>query len=170
MPMPPPSQREVLHVQGQISIERKVGQRGVFFSLEYNEADIIECFAAVGEDATLYRDRFEFDNADAISAPYIIRQLESAARGTVVVVDYLQLLDQKRDNPTLTDQVAALKAFARERELILVFISQIDRSYDASQRKCPELVDVRLPNPLDLALFDKACFLHDGEMTMAPVG
>ena len=49
-----------------------------------------------------------------------------------------------------------------------VLISQIDRSYDPSKKPFPGLDDVRLPNPLDLKLFDKACFVHDGEMRFQP--
>jgi replicative DNA helicase len=64
----------------------------------------------------------------------------------------------------LTLQVRALKSFARDRGLVVVFISQIDRSYDPSTRPCPDLRDVRLPNPLDLKLFDKTCFLNNGEV------
>ncbi len=81
-----------------------------------------------------------------------------------MVVDYLQLLDQKRDNPELMVQVRALQSFARDRGLIFVFISQIDRSYDPAVKPCPDLEDVRLPNPLDLRLFSKTCFLHNGEI------
>lgn len=147
----------------------KAGRRGVFFTLDYTEADIAACFAAIGEDADAFRDRFEFDDSDGISGAYIIGRLESAPRGTVVVVDYLQLLDQKREHPALMDQVTALRTFARERGLIIVFISQIHRRYDPTVRPCPELADVRLPNPLDLTLFSKACFLHDGAMRMAAV-
>ena len=66
-------------------------------------------------------------------------------------------------------QVRRLKAFARGRGLILVFISQIDRSYDPAQKPCPDLDDVRLPNPLDLSLFDKACFLNNGEVRFQAV-
>jgi replicative DNA helicase len=79
-------------------------------------------------------------------------------------VDYLQLLDQRRENPELMVQVRALKSFARERGLIMVFISQIDRSYDPSKKPCPDMDDVRLPNPVDLTLFNKTCFLNDGEV------
>ena len=89
-------------------------------------------------------------------------QLAAAPRGTLVVIDYLQLLDQKRENPALMVQVRTLDAFARERGLIFVFISQIDRSYDPATKPCPDLADVRLPNPLDLTLFSKTCFLNNG--------
>jgi replicative DNA helicase len=87
----------------------------------------------------------------------------------LAVIDYLQLLDQKRENPELMAQVRALKSFARQRGLILVFISQIDRSYDPSDKRCPDISDIRLPNPLDLSLFDKTCFLHDGEVRFQSV-
>ena len=81
-----------------------------------------------------------------------------------MVIDYLQLLDQKRGNAELMTQVTTLKSFAEEKGLILVFISQIDRSYDPSRKPFPDIRDVRLPNPLDLKLFNKACFLNDGEV------
>lgn len=90
--------------------------------------------------------------------------LKSAPRGTLVVIDYLQLLDQRRESPPLATQVSALKSFARDRGLVIVFISQIDRSYDPSKKPHPEIQDVRLPNPLDLMLFNKTCFLNNGEV------
>ena len=142
----------------------KSGQRGVFFTLEYNDTDVLKHFRTFGVDISVFSDRFEFDNSDDIRADYIINRLASAPRGTVVVIDYLQLMDQKRENPDLMVQVRALKAFASERGLIIVFISQIDRSYDSANKPCPGLEDVRLPNPLDLTLFNKTCFLHDGEV------
>jgi replicative DNA helicase len=142
----------------------KLGRRGVFFTLEYNEKDVLNRLQSIGGDPAIFSDLFEFDISDAISSDYIIDRLASAPQGTVVVIDYLQLLDQKRENPELVVQVRALKSFASERGLIIVFISQIDRSYDPSERSCPGLRDVRLPNPLDLTLFNKTCFLNDGEV------
>ncbi len=116
-----------------------------------------------------FENKFAFDNSNTISAEYIIRHLETAPRRTIVVVDYLQLLDQKRENPELMSQVRALNRFASDRGLIIVFISQIDRSYDSSANSCPGLENVRLPNPLDLTLFTKTCFLNDAEVQIAAV-
>lgn len=141
-----------------------LGRRGVFFTFEYTEADVLSRFKTVGGDIAIFDDLFEFDNSDAINADYIMDRLASAQPGTVVVIDYLQLLDQKRSNPELMVQVRALRAFARDKGLIIVFISQIDRSYDAAAKPCPDLADVRLPNPLDLSLFDKSCFINDGQV------
>jgi replicative DNA helicase len=142
----------------------KQGNRALFFTLEYMHADILDRFRAIGIDPAAFDQLFEFDNSDAISADYIIAALRSAPRGTLAVIDYLQLLDQKRDNPELMAQIGALRSFARERELVLVFISQIDRSYDSARKPFPDMGDIRLPNPLDLSLFDKACFLNKGEI------
>ncbi|KAA3447781.1 DNA helicase [Mesorhizobium sp. SARCC-RB16n] len=142
----------------------KSGHRSVFFTLEYTHRDVLERFRAIGVEPARYDKLFEFDNSDAISADYIIGRLGSASRGMLAVIDYLQLLDQKRENPSLMDQVRTLKAFARDSGVILVFISQIDRSYDPVTKPVPDIGDIRLPNPLDLSLFNKACFLNKGEI------
>jgi KaiC len=147
----------------------KSGHRGMFFTLDYTEKEVRECFHAIGVDQQDFAGLFEFDNSDDISADYIVDRLAAAPRGTLVVVDYLQLLDQKRENPQLMVQVRRLQAFARDRGLIFVFISQIDRSYDPVRKPCPDLEDVRLPNPLDLSLFTKTCFLNDGEVRFRAV-
>ncbi|TPO12686.1 DNA helicase [Mesorhizobium sp. B1-1-5] len=142
----------------------KQGSRAVFFTLEYMHADILDRFRDIGVDPADFNRLFEFDNSDAISAAYIIEALRAAPRGTLAVIDYLQLLDQKRENPELMVQIRALKSFARERGLVLIFISQVDRSYDSARKAFPDIGDIRLPNPLDLSLFDKACFLNKGEI------
>lgn len=142
----------------------KSGHPGVFFSLEYTEKDVHDRFRAIGVNHAQFAHLFEFDGSNAISAAYIAGKLASAPRGTLVVIDYLQLLDQKRDNPELSVQVRALKSLARARGLIMVFISQIDRSYERSERPLPDIADIRLPNPLDVKLFDKTCFLNNGRV------
>jgi replicative DNA helicase len=142
----------------------KSGSRSIFFTLEYTEKDMLDRFRAIGVEREDFSDLFEFDSSDDISSDYVVRRLAAVPRGTLVVVDYLQLLDQKRENPELMVQVRSLRSFARDRGLIFVFISQIDRSYDPSMKSCPDLDDVRLPNPLDLRLFTKTCFLNNGEV------
>lgn len=148
----------------------KSGNPAVFFTLEYTERDVLDRFRAVGVEPASFDRLFEFDNSDDISADYITGRLAAAPRGTLVVVDYLQLLDQKRANPPLMDQVRTLQSFARRRGLTFVFISQIDRSYDPSTKPLPGLEDVRLPNPLDLKLFTKTCFLNNGEIQFRAAG
>jgi replicative DNA helicase len=140
------------------------GHRIVFFTLEYRKDDVRDHFHAIGSEHVVFDELFACDDSDEISAAYIMRALASAPRGTLAVVDYLQLLDQRRKNPELGVQVTTLKSFARVRGLIIVFISQIDRSYDSSKKPMPDIRDVRLPNPLDLQLFNKTCFLNRGEI------
>ncbi|WFU01559.1 DNA helicase [Rhizobium sp. CB3171] len=148
----------------------KAGNRGIFFTLEDTERAVLDRFRMIGAEFESFKDRFEFDCSDAISADYIVERLASMSKGTLVVIDYLQILDQNRQKPELMVQVRALRSFARERGLILVFISQIDRSYDPSMKAYPDLKDVRLPNPLDLALFDKTFFLNKGEVQPRAAG
>jgi hypothetical protein len=145
----------------------KAGNQSVFFSLEYTEKECQDRLVDIGVDPTLYTGLFECDCSDRICADYIIKRLESPSRGTLAVVDYLQLLDQRRETPELMIQVRALKAFALERGLVMVFISQIDRSFDPATKPFPDLEDIRLPNPLDLSLFDHTCFLHNGEVQVS---
>ena len=141
----------------------RAGRRGVFFTLAYTPSDVASRLHALGISPSELSGLFDCDYSDAISADYIATALAAAPCGTVAVIDYLQLLDQRRDMPELSVQVRALRSFARERGLILVFISQVDRSYETSGKPFPDIGDVRLPNPLDLSLFDKTCFLNRGE-------
>jgi replicative DNA helicase len=148
----------------------KAGRTAVFFTLEYNLAEVLRCVAAIGADPRSFAARVRIDTSDDISADHIIGQLQSAPPGTLVIVDYLQLLDQKRENPTLTQQVKALRSFAEERGLVFVFLSQIHRSFDGGEKDVPSLADVRLPNPLDLMLFTKACFVHADKVSFGSLG
>lgn len=142
----------------------KLGHRAVVFTLEDTRSGVLQRLRGIGADPEQFRDLLEVDCSDALNADHMIAALASVPRGTVAVVDYLQLLDQPRDNPDLTSQITALRSFARSRGIIFVFISQVDRSYDPRTSPCPGLDDIRLPNPLDLSLFDKGCFLNEGEV------
>ena len=142
------------------------GRPAAFFTLEYAEREVAGRLRALGVEAAAFAGLFTCDCSDAISAGHVMAALAAAAPGTLAVIDYLQLLDQQRDKPELMSQVRTLRAFARERGLTLVFIAQIDRSYDPALKPLPDLDDVRLPNPLDLSLFSKACFLNEGEFRL----
>lgn len=142
------------------------GRPGFFFTLEYTDADIAERLALLGAAPG---GGFVADTSDAISADHVIARMKDAGPGAVAVIDYLQLLDQRRAHPALEEQVRALKAFAAESGAILVLIAQIDRRFEAAEKALPDLADVRLPNPLDLALFSRCCFLHEGEIRFGKV-
>ena len=142
----------------------RAGNEAVFFSLEYTATDFLARIDAMGIDRAAFGERLAFDDSDDIAADHIAGRLADAAPGTLAVIDYLQLLDQKRVHPDLTTQVRTLRDFARRKGIVLAFIAQIDRAFEASGRAVPGYGDIRLPNPLDLSLFDAACFLHDGEV------
>ncbi len=148
----------------------KAQQRAFFFTLEYTAKDIAALFGAIGETPARFDSFFTLDNADGINAAHIMEKLAQAPRGTLAVIDYLQLLDQKRDNPPLAEQVKRLRDFAAARGIIFVFISQITRDYDAAEKPFPDMEDVRLPNPLDLSLFTKTCFINNGEIRFRAAG
>lgn len=147
----------------------RLGRPGFFFTLEYTDADVAGILASVGVDLKGIGSAFTLDTSDDICADHIIAKLSAAPGAAFAVIDYLQLLDQRRQNPPLAEQMRALKSFANAAGSIIVAISQIDRAFDLQARRLPNLTDVRLPNPLDLTLFTKACFLHEGEVQLDAV-
>lgn len=136
------------------------GHAAVFFTLEFTRDEVLSHLGAAESDLPALAEHLLIDVSDEISAEYIRRRLSDARPGTFVVIDYLQLLDQPRRNPEVGEQAASLRDFTRERGLITVCLSQIDRRFELSRRKVPSFDDVRLPNPLDLGLFTRAWFLH----------
>lgn len=140
------------------------GGHAAFFTLDFTPAQLDACFQTLGADRAAFGERFVFDDADTICADHIIRTLGKPKPGTLVVVDYLQLLDQRRENPELMVQVQQLRTFAREHACTVLCLSQIDRRFDTAVGAVPSVADVRLPNPLDLTLFDTLCFLHQGKL------
>lgn len=145
------------------------GHRAAFFTLEFTAADVEALFKVVGQSQQNFKGKWLLDMSEDLSAAYIAKRLPSEPPGTVIVVDYLQLLDQRRDKPSLDQQVHELKTHAQEHQSIVVCLSQIDREFKALSQGVPSLHDVRLPNPVDLSVFDKACFLHAGQMQLHTV-
>jgi len=91
-------------------------------------------------------------------------QKGTIAEGSLIAVDYLQLLDQNRSKQSLQKQIEDLKAYAKEKQCIVIFISQIDRAFDEEEQVKPNMGDVRLPNPLDMSLFNKSIFVQNGQI------
>lgn len=153
-----------------ISEALAAGRHSAFFTMEYTAAEVSERFAGIGTHIMSFGALFMCDCSDDINADYIMKRLGAAPSGTIAVIDYLQLLDQKRSNPNVETQIGTLRDFARKSGIILIFISQVDRSYDPEKKAYPDISDLRLPNPLDPALFDKACFMHGQSMQFRTVG
>jgi hypothetical protein len=145
------------------------GRCSFFFTLEYGGEQLRELLRAAGCSAAPRRHGLVLDTSDEISASYIAQRLEGAGARSLAVIDYLQLLDQKRSHPPLAEQLRRLKALAASSGAILIAIAQIDRSFDSRRSGLPGLSDVRLPNPADLSLFSKACFLRDGTVRLEAV-
>lgn len=144
-------------------------RRAMLFTLEFTEEQARRRLRTLDEGSGVVADRIEISTSDEISADYIMTYMAGSKPGTIAVIDYLQLLDQRRSKPALSEQLQSLGAFARETGVILGFISQVDRSFEAAEKRLPDIADIRLPNFVDLGLFNKACFLHDGEAQLQDV-
>ena len=142
----------------------RAGRKAYFFTLDFNENDVLGRLQTLGIDPKSARGSLVIDTSDDICADHIIDRMGEPEAGTLVVIDYLQLLDQKRANPAVGAQIVKLRTHAQSSGAIMVAISQIDRRFDLDARAMPGLKDVRLPNPIDLALFNKTCFINDGEI------
>jgi replicative DNA helicase len=159
-----PGQGKTLLALELAAMAAKAGRRATFFTLEYTPGDVDERLAAIGTNRGELGTSFACDCSDLISADHIIGEMASAEPGSFAIIDYLQLLDQRRENPDLAVQVDALRSFAKERGVIVVCLAQVDRQYDAATKAIPDLDDLRLPNPFDPRIFDKACFLNAGQV------
>lgn len=140
------------------------GWQAAFFSAEISMNELEQRLADAAEAETKGLTGLEIDLSDTLCADQIERGLSGCAPGTLAVIDYLQLLDQRRTEPELGVQIAQLKRFAQDKGVRFVFLSQVHRSFDPGNKPLPDFSDLRLPNPVDLSHFSKGCFLHDGEM------
>lgn len=146
---------------------RERGMNGMFFTLDYTERDVADRLAMLqGLPSGAAKDVMA-DTSDEICADYIVARLNAADGPTLAVIDYLQLLDQRRATPDLDQQVAALKRHVDRTGDIIIAISQIDRAFETSGKDLPDFRDLRLPNPLETARFNRACFLHNGRAALS---
>ncbi|MBV7267545.1 DNA helicase [Erythrobacter ani] len=141
---------------------RRENRRSFFFTLDMTENEARDRLTDMS-NLELAKS-IDVETSDEIDADFIIAALAEAAPRTIAVVDYLQLLDACRDKPELAEQIDKLRLFAASKQIVLIFLSQIDRSFDPTQRKMPSLADIRLPNPVPIEAFDRRFYLHDGEM------
>ena len=146
----------------------RAGRFACFFSSEYAETEVRHMLTAGSASAASEVPGPIIDLAEPVSARHVMTSLSEVAAGAVAVIDYLQVMDQNRSEPELDHQIRLLKRFAAQRQLSLVFLSQVHRSFDPAQKPLPDFSDVRTPNPLDLSHFTKGCFLQGGEMRLQP--
>jgi replicative DNA helicase len=132
------------------------------FTLIERQNDMIKRMATYNHNHALSQnDGYELDYSNDICADYIISATKNQVKpGSLIVIDYLQLLDEKRTKPPLQEQIEKLKLFARDVECIIIFLCQIDRDIGDRSDQRPVMDDIRLPNPLDLGLLNKIIFLY----------
>ncbi|XUY27997.1 DNA helicase [Agrobacterium sp. rho-8.1] len=144
-------------------------RQAVLFTLEFTQQQALRHIRDINQARSEINDTLKIITSDAICADYIIQHLSMADSGTLVVIDFLQILDHQRSKPPLSEQVSALSDFAKKSGVIFVFISQVDRGFDPDAKRLPDIEDTRLPNQIDLGLFTKTCFLHGKEMAFKAV-
>ena len=143
---------------------RGMGREGHVFTLAESSAGVAARLRDLGVRASAVS--LCVDTSDDICAGYVIDRLSRAEGPVLAVIDYLQVLDQKRSHPELGAQVTALRDFARASGAVIAVTSQIDRAFDQAGARLPGISDIRLPNRLDLRLFDGICMLHEGRMVL----
>jgi len=121
-------------------------QPAVFYTLDYTQADVHRLWKDLGGD--LAQSAPVIDTSDAITVDYILSRQSQSPTPKLVVIDYLQLLDQKRSAPGLQDQISTLRRYAKASGTRCVLISQIQRGFEASGKEMPGPSDVHLPTPL----------------------
>jgi replicative DNA helicase len=146
------------------------GRHCFLFSFEFTRTNVtkrIDSLIRNIDDTRL----LTVDLSDDISASHIVNKTtNSISRGAVIVVDYLQLLDQKRSNPEVQEQIQVLKLYAKQQGCIIIFISQLDRSSDENEKAIPSINDVRMPNEFDINLFNKIMLIYkDRKVFLKPV-
>lgn len=145
------------------AIQRKLAMN-YFFTLSEVKKGVVGRMEMYDKSIDRFDQFFSLNYSNKINADYIIKSTEEGiSRGSLIVVDYLQLLDEKRVNPPLQKQIEELKKYAREKGCIIIFISQLDREVENRSNKEPSIDDVRLPNPLDLSLMNKIILLYREE-------
>ena len=106
-------------------------RRGGFFSLLNDPPNVDALLAALGEKLSTFEDTLVVDHSDEVCAQYIIEKMRHCVtEKSVVMIDHLQLLDQRRRFPELQQQVNELDTFAKQTGSVLVFISDTYSSFD----------------------------------------
>lgn len=129
------------------------------FSETHNEIiNRMNCYdQSIGEKSQY----FELDYSSDINADYIIEKTKKTiSKGSLIVVDYLQLLDVKMSNPPLQIQIEKLKNYAKEKECVVIFISQLNKDVENRSEQKPVMEDVSLPNTVELKFFNKIIMIY----------
>ncbi len=105
-----------------------------FFTLEDNEGVVFDRLEMLGTDRKMVENKLTVDTSDDIRADHIIDRIGHGSTGAVAIIDYLQLLDQRRRNPELDVQIKALSHRSIEPSK-----RQVEASRDWMISACPIL-------------------------------
>jgi replicative DNA helicase len=135
--------------------------KNFYFTLSEVHKDLAGRIATYDESIGHHNPFLGYSYSNDIQASYIIKNTESeVSEGSLIVIDYLQLLDERRVNDPLQGQVEQLKEYAKKTGCIIIFISQLMREIENRTSLKPSLNDIRLPNPLNLNLINKVILLY----------
>lgn len=138
------------------------GQPSYFFSLQDSDYELHNRFVELGINPDAPGQRVICDTSDDLSIEQIAEKLSHLKRSTFAVLDYLQKFADRSPARSIQSQLRKLKACAVQTGTVIVVLSQINRGYDPEIRAVPELSDVELTGRIDLSVFTRSCFLHNG--------
>lgn len=134
--------------------------KSYYFTLAETHKDVAGRIGIYDPNIKQNDDLFELNYSNDICADYIIEKTRiGIGEKSVIIIDYLQLLDEKRVNEPLQNQIEKLKNYAKRKNCIIIFLSQVNREIEYKNDRRPTKDDIRLPNPLDINLFNKMIFL-----------
>mgnify|MGYP005734224553 CR=1 FL=1 len=145
-----------------ISILSKVELKRIFQAKELTDSD----FEKIGKAVELIeKSNFFIDDTSALSPSEILSRSRKLKREQpelgLIVIDYLQLMKADQSNPSRVNEISeisrATKALAKELDIPVIALSQLNRASETRTNKVPILADMRdsgaLEQDADLVIF-----------------
>ena len=145
-----------------ISILSKVELKKIFQAKELTDSD----FEKIGKAVELIeKSNFFIDDTSALSPSEILSRSRKLKREQpelgLIVIDYLQLMKADQSNPSRVNEISeisrATKALAKELDIPVIALSQLNRASETRTNKVPILADMRdsgaLEQDADLVIF-----------------
>ena len=145
-----------------ISILSKVELKRIFQAKELTDSD----FEKIGKAVELIeKSNFFIDDTSALSPSEILSRSRKLKREQpelgLIVIDYLQLMKADQSNPSRVNEITeisrATKALAKELDIPVIALSQLNRASETRTNKVPILADMRdsgaLEQDADLVIF-----------------
>ena len=145
-----------------ISILSKVELKRIFQAKELTDSD----FEKIGKAVELIeKSNFFIDDTSALSPSEILSRSRKLKREQpelgLIVIDYLQLMKADQSNPSRVNEISeisrATKALAKELDIPVLALSQLNRASETRTNKVPILADMRdsgaLEQDADLVIF-----------------